>query len=199
MNAKVFDAIVIGGRSVGLTLSKVMLLRPDDVVDSEFDETVHTWRLKTRAGDSYDASVLISYGEAPSPAGMVPYLGVAVHGLPNRFFITGPDARGQQQYIAHCLNTMPARTARGSVRHSAHLHRALPTRQRSELAARAQEEDPFGTPISAPVSASRTVWQPPAVQSAMTFMTSGPLDGAPRSDRAALSLAGMVFDALPGG
>ena len=69
MNAKVFDAIVIGGRSVCLTLSKVMLLRPDDVVDSEFDETVHTWRLKTRAGDSYDASVVISYGEAPSPAG----------------------------------------------------------------------------------------------------------------------------------
>jgi len=42
MNAKVFDAIVIGGRSVGLTLSKVMLLRPDDVAGAEFDETVHT-------------------------------------------------------------------------------------------------------------------------------------------------------------
>jgi hypothetical protein len=119
MNAKVFDAIVIGGRSVGLTLSKVMLLRPDDVVGSEFDETAHTWRLRTRSGDRYDASVVISYGEAPSPAGMVPYLGVAVHGLPNRFFITGPDVRGQQQYIAQCLNAM-ARTesTRIEVRHS---------------------------------------------------------------------------------
>jgi hypothetical protein len=119
MNTKVFDAIVIGGRSVGLTLSKVMLLRADDVVSSEFDETGHTWRLRTHGGDTYDASVVISYGHAPSPAGMVPYLGVAVHGLPNRFFVTGPDVRGQQQYIAKCLNAM-ARTesTRIEVRHS---------------------------------------------------------------------------------
>ncbi|PXX04324.1 DUF4873 domain-containing protein [Mycolicibacterium moriokaense] len=119
MNAKAFDAIVIGGVSVGLTLSKVMLLRPEDIVSSEFDESVHTWRLATRAGDIYDASVVISWGEAPSPVGMVPYLGVAVHGLPNRFFVTGPDVSGQQQYIAQCLNAM-ARTesTRMEVRHS---------------------------------------------------------------------------------
>jgi Domain of unknown function (DUF4873) len=119
MNAKVFDAIVIGGRSAGLTLSKVMLLRPDDVVASEFDETLHIWRLTTRAGDRYDASLLISHGPAPSPAGMAPYLGVAVHGLPNRFFISGPDVHGQQQYVAHCLKAM-ARTdsTRIEVRHS---------------------------------------------------------------------------------
>ena len=60
MNAKVFDAIVIGGRSVGVTLSDVMLLRPDDVVGSVFDETGHTWMLQTRAGDSYRASVVIA-------------------------------------------------------------------------------------------------------------------------------------------
>jgi hypothetical protein len=50
---------------------------------------------------------------------MAPYLGVAVHGLPNRFFITGPDVRGQQQYVAQCLNAM-ARTdsTRIEVRHS---------------------------------------------------------------------------------
>src|SRR4051794_1264753 len=119
MNANVFDAIVIGGPSVGVTLSKVMLLRPDDVVGSQFDEMGHTWRVTTRGGASYDASVLISYGPAPSPAGMLPYLGVAVHGLPNRFFISGPDVRGQQQYIAHCLDVM-ARTdsTRIEVRHS---------------------------------------------------------------------------------
>jgi hypothetical protein len=62
---------------------------------------------------------VISYGPAPSPAGMVPYLGVAVHGLPNRFFIPGPDTHGQQQYVAKCLNVM-ARTesTRMEVRHS---------------------------------------------------------------------------------
>lgn len=119
MNAQIFDAIVIGGRSVGVTLSKVMLLRPDDVVSAEFDETGHIWRLRTRGGDNYDASVVISYGEAPSPTGMVAYLGVAVHGQPNRFYITGPDVRGQQQYIVQCLNAM-ARTesTRIEVRHS---------------------------------------------------------------------------------
>jgi hypothetical protein len=119
MNAKVFDAIVIGGRSVGVTLSKVMMLRPDGVVGSEFDETAHTWRITTRAGDTYDASIVISYDQAPSPAGMTPYLGVAVHGLPNRFFVSGPEVRGQQQYIAQCLNAM-ARTesTRIEVRHS---------------------------------------------------------------------------------
>ena len=119
MNAKVFEAIVIGGQSVGLTLSDVMLLRPDEVVGSVFDETGHTWTLQTRAGESHRASVVIAYGEAPSTAGMLPYLGVAVHGIPNYFFVTGPDARSQQQYIAECLNAM-ARTGstRIEVRHS---------------------------------------------------------------------------------
>jgi hypothetical protein len=119
MSAKVFDAIVIGGRSVGLTLSKVMLLRLDDIVSEEFDETSHIWTVTTRAGDTYDASVVIAYDQAPSPASMVPYLGVAVHGLPNMFFVSGPDAHGQQQYIAQCLNAM-ARTesTRIEVRHS---------------------------------------------------------------------------------
>jgi Domain of unknown function (DUF4873) len=119
MTANVFDAIVIGGRSVGVTLSKVMMLRPDDVVAEEFDEVGHTWTVRTRAGDSHVASVVISYGPAPSPAGMVPYLGVAVHGLPNRFFISGPDEHGQQNFVAKCLDAM-ARTesTRIEVRHS---------------------------------------------------------------------------------
>jgi hypothetical protein len=109
MTPEVFDAVVIGGRSVGVTLRNVLILRADDVVATEFDETGHIWRIRTRAGDAHDASVVISYAPAPSPAGMVPYLGVAVHGLPNRFFISGPDVRGQQQYVARCLNAM-ART-----------------------------------------------------------------------------------------
>ena len=119
MSANVFDAIVIGGRSVGVTLTKVMILRPDDVVEEDFDEIGHTWTVSTRAGDTHEASIVISYEPAPSPAGMVPYLGVAVHGLPNRFYISGPDVHGQQQYVARCLNAM-ARTesTRIEVRHS---------------------------------------------------------------------------------
>lgn len=113
MNAKVFDAIVIGGRSVGVALSSVMILRPDDIVDEAFDETDHTWTITTRTGDRQRASIVIAYTEAPSIPGLLPYLGVAVHGVPNYFFITGPDVRGQQQYIAECLNVM---ARRGSTR-----------------------------------------------------------------------------------
>jgi len=75
--------------------------------------------LQTRAGDSYRASVVIAYGEAPSRADMLPYLGVAVHGIPNYFFVSGPDVGGQQQYIAECLNAMAStRSTRIEVRHS---------------------------------------------------------------------------------
>ena len=201
MNAKVFDAIVIGGRSVGLTLSKVMLLRPDDVVDSEFDETVHTWRLKTRAGDSYDASVVISYGEAPSPAGMVPYLGVAVHGLPNRFFITGPDARGKQQYIAHCLNAM-ARTdsTRIEVRHST--QRIYTVRHRPGSAVnwrRVRRKIRSAFDLSSRVSIEEEVYDGPAavqicddIHDVRVRLTGhlDPIDGR-------YHWQGTVFDALP--
>ncbi|ORW04230.1 monooxygenase [Mycobacterium lacus] len=42
--------------------------------------------------------------------GMEPFLGVAVRGFPNYFFITGPDAGAQARYVAACLNLM-SRTA----------------------------------------------------------------------------------------
>jgi hypothetical protein len=201
MNAKVFDAIVIGGRSVGVTLSKVMLLRTDDVVGSEFDETGHTWRISTRSGDSYDASVVISYGPAPSPAGMVPYLGVAVHGLPNRFFITGPDIRGQQQYIAHCLNAMARRdSTRIEVRHST--QRTYTVRYRPGNAVnwrlmRRKIRSAFD--LSSRVSIEDTVYDGPAavhigddIHDVRVRLTGhlDPIDGR-------YHWQGMVFDTLP--
>jgi hypothetical protein len=105
----VYDVIMVDGQHVGLNLNDVLLLRSVEIVDSAFDESRHTWTLQTRGGDRYETSVEIAYGEAPVAEGMLPYLGVAVHGLPNQFFVTGPDVRGQQQYIAACLNAM-ART-----------------------------------------------------------------------------------------
>jgi hypothetical protein len=105
----IYDVVMVDGRHVGLQLSDVLLLRSVDIVDSAFDEARHTWTLQTRGGDRYETSIEIAYGEAPVAEGMLPYLGVAVHGLPNQFFVTGPDVRGQQQYIAACLNAM-ART-----------------------------------------------------------------------------------------
>ncbi|WP_424749144.1 DUF4873 domain-containing protein [Mycobacterium sp.] len=35
--------------------------------------------------------------------GMEPYFGVAVHGFPNYFFITGPDIGAQARYVAECV------------------------------------------------------------------------------------------------
>ena len=38
--------------------------------------------------------------------GMEPYLGIAVHGFPNYFFITGPDIGGQTRYVADCVQLL---------------------------------------------------------------------------------------------
>jgi hypothetical protein len=101
-----YDVVMVDGRPVGVPLTDVLLLRSVEIIDSQFDEARHIWTLQTRGGDRYETSIEIAYGEAPVAEGMLPYLGVAVHGLPNQFFVTGPDVRGQQQYIAACLNVM---------------------------------------------------------------------------------------------
>lgn len=38
--------------------------------------------------------------------GMEPFHGVAVRGLPNYFFLTGPDTAAQARYVASCLDVM---------------------------------------------------------------------------------------------
>ena len=38
--------------------------------------------------------------------GMEPFLGVATHGFPNYFFITGPDRAAQARYVAECVGLM---------------------------------------------------------------------------------------------
>jgi hypothetical protein len=38
--------------------------------------------------------------------GMEPYFGVAVHGFPNYFFLTGPDIGAQARYVVDCLRVM---------------------------------------------------------------------------------------------
>jgi hypothetical protein len=117
--SRVYDVIMVDGQRVGLHLSDVLLLRSVEIVDSAFDESRHTWTLQTRRGERYETSIEIAYGEAPVAEGMLPYLGVAVHGLPNQFFVTGPDVRGQQQYIAACLDGMArTRSSRIEVRRS---------------------------------------------------------------------------------
>jgi cation diffusion facilitator CzcD-associated flavoprotein CzcO len=38
--------------------------------------------------------------------GMEPFLGVAIHGFPNYFFITAPDTAAQARYVAECVRLM---------------------------------------------------------------------------------------------
>jgi len=38
--------------------------------------------------------------------GMEPYFGVAVHGFPNYFFISGPDVKAQARYVVECVGVM---------------------------------------------------------------------------------------------
>lgn len=72
--------------------------------DAQFDETTHTWTVSGRRA----RVVIATDGGLPAaPAcradGLRPYLGVAVHGVPNYFVLTGPDIAAQKAYIAKCL------------------------------------------------------------------------------------------------
>lgn len=87
-----------------------------------FDEGAHTWTLQS---EQPRARVLIATdgampdGTDRDALGLQPYLGVAVHGLPNYFLITGPDVAAQKSYIAKCLQVMAAtESSRIEVRYS---------------------------------------------------------------------------------
>jgi hypothetical protein len=74
-----------------------------------FDESTHTWTLASQQGELHRARVLIATDGVPDgrdPEALTPYLGVAIHGLPNYFLITGPDVAAQKSYIAKCLQVM---------------------------------------------------------------------------------------------
>ncbi len=71
-------------------------------VDAVFDERTHAWVI----GDRRAGILIASDGALPGePRGdaLAPYLGVAVHGVPNYFLLTGPDVAAQKSYIAACL------------------------------------------------------------------------------------------------
>ena len=66
----------------------------------QFDETTHTWTV----GDRRARVIIATDGALPTgPAqldwadGLDPYLGVAVHGVPNYFLLTGPDTAAHKE------------------------------------------------------------------------------------------------------
>ncbi|WP_142386842.1 DUF4873 domain-containing protein [Mycobacterium hubeiense] len=82
-----------------------------------FDDDTHTWALST--GD--DARVVISDQPVTGRDNLTPYLGVAVHGVPNYFMLTGDDALADARlhYIIECLKLMRRReSTRIEVRYS---------------------------------------------------------------------------------
>ena len=98
-----------------------------------FDAHTHTWTLRSQSAEPQPARVLIATdGAVPDGIDATePYLGVAVHGLPNYFLITGPDVAAQKSYIAKCLQVMAdTRSTRIEVRYST--QRYFTERKRSE-------------------------------------------------------------------
>ncbi len=93
-------------------------------------DSVTATGIRTIDGVQHDADVIV-YATGMSmrqsvPAvppswrdGMEPYAGVAVHGFPNFFWLTGPDHDTQLRHIARCLQLMHrAFATRIEVRHS---------------------------------------------------------------------------------
>lgn len=87
-------------------------------------------------------------------AGMEPFLGVAVYGFPNYFFISGPAIGGQARYVAECAGLMNRTgSTRIEVRRSsqqvfnerAHVKPAQPFRARSafDLSSQAAGEETY--------------------------------------------------------
>lgn len=85
-------------------IDDVAFVNADRLIDAAFDEKTHTWTLQSQTR----ARVLIATdGAVPDGSdAREAYLGVAVHGLPNYFLITGPDVAAQKSYIAKCLQVM---------------------------------------------------------------------------------------------
>ncbi|GAC1408016.1 MAG: hypothetical protein NVS4B6_28990 [Mycobacterium sp.] len=108
-------------------LEDVIFVNADKITRLQpvFDAGAHIWTLRSQIGEGHRARVLIATdgavpeGSGSEVLGLEPYLGVAVHGLPNYFLITGKDVAAQKSYIAKCLHVMAeTRSTRIEVRYS---------------------------------------------------------------------------------
>jgi Domain of unknown function (DUF4873) len=108
MTEVLYDVAVVGveraqGRLADAGITNVAVLDDCDLSGSEFDESTHTWRLPTCR-----ARVVVTNQTRCGRENLTPYLGVAVHGAPNYFMITGDEviADARLDYIADCLKLM---------------------------------------------------------------------------------------------
>ncbi|MDX1885136.1 DUF4873 domain-containing protein [Mycolicibacterium sp. 120270] len=99
----VHDVAVVGVERAEHRLGDIAVLHDVDLTDAVFDEATHTWMLPTAR-----ARILVTDQIRSGRDDLAPYLGVAVHGAPNYFMVTGADdvAEAQLDYIAECLRLM---------------------------------------------------------------------------------------------
>jgi hypothetical protein len=103
-----YDVVVVGveraeKRLAQAGITDVAVVDTCDLSGSVFDEVTHTWTLPTcRAG------VVVTGQTRSGREDLAPYLGVAVHGVPNYFMVSGADAvtDARLDYIAECISLM---------------------------------------------------------------------------------------------
>lgn len=103
-----YDVVVVGVDSAEERLAQagigdVAVVKGCDLSDAVFDEASHIWTLPTCC-----ARIVITDQTRCGREDLAPYLGVAVHGAPNYFMVTGVDAVADARldYIAECLMLM---------------------------------------------------------------------------------------------
>jgi Domain of unknown function (DUF4873) len=102
------DVVVVGVDRAEKRLTKagitgIAVITADELEGASFDEATHTWTLSTCR-----ARVVVTNQTRSGREDLAPYLGVAVHGVPNYFMVNGVDAVADARldYIAECLRLM---------------------------------------------------------------------------------------------
>jgi cation diffusion facilitator CzcD-associated flavoprotein CzcO len=83
-------------------------IRTSDGVDHRVDAIIYGTGF-TIPDRTSDATLVGAHGvtiRQAWDAGMEPFLGVAIHGFPNYFLITGPDIGAQARYVAECVGLL---------------------------------------------------------------------------------------------
>lgn len=108
MTEALYDVAVVGveraeRRLTEAGITDIGVLDECDLAGTAFDEATHTWMLPTCR-----VRVILTNQIRSGRENVAPYLGVAVHGAPNYFMVTGSDAvaNARLDYIVECLKLM---------------------------------------------------------------------------------------------
>ena len=93
-------------------ITDIAVVDTGDLSDAAFDEATHTWSLPTCR-----AKVIVTNQIRSGREDLAPYLGIAVHGVPNYFMVDGADA------VADARLDYIARVSQADATHRQHPHR----------------------------------------------------------------------------